>query len=75
VQWAQGQDVVAMTGLGPCSRQVCTQRWRDLLLLVWRADVDAMAILLLESALLQKTTALSSLAGSPRTSCSCTAKR
>jgi hypothetical protein len=31
--------------------------------------------LLLESALLQKTTARSSLAGSPSTSCSCTAKR
>jgi hypothetical protein len=37
--------------------------------------IGTLVVLLLESALLQKTTALSSFAGSPRTSCNCTAKR
>ena len=51
------------------------QHLRDLRVSALHISYEDHIDVLLESALLQKTTARSSLAGSPSTSCSCTAKR
>lgn len=51
------------------------QHLRDLRVSALHISYENHIDVLLESALLQKTTARSSLAGSPSTSCSCTAKR